>query len=112
MPEHQRGAIGETPAEQRAAARASQSEADYVRELRAQGVLVRPRYAHGGRDIITGYSVALAGDDGRAVKWYGGGWVARDLRLPWLRMGWADTPPERMQTCGAGHVRARRPGSR
>lgn len=114
--EHQRGAIGETPSEQRAAERAgqpmtdkgileirmraalttAQTEAEYVRELRAQGVLVRPRYAHGGRDTITGYSVALPGDDGRAVKWYGGGWVARDLRLPWLRMGWADTPTERM----------------
>lgn len=119
--EHQRGAIGETPAEQRAAARAgqpmtdkgilevrmraaltvAQSEADYVRELRAQGVLVRPRYAHGGRDTITGYSVALPNDEGRATKWYGGGWIARDLRLPWLRMGWADTPTQRMEAVTA-----------
>ncbi len=115
--EHQRGAIGETPSEQRAAARAgqpmtdkgileirmraaltvAQTEAEYVRELRAQGVLVRPRYAHGGRDTITGYSVALPDSEGTAGKWYGGGWIARDLRLPWLRMGWADTPTQRME---------------
>lgn len=114
--EHQRGAIGETPAEQRAAERAGQpmtdkgileirmraaltvarTEAEYVRELRAQGVLVRPRYAHGGRETVTGYSVGLPGDDGRATQWYGGGWIARDLRLPWLRMAWEDSPQARM----------------
>lgn len=119
--EHQRGAIGETPAEQRQAQRAGQpmtdkgileirmraaltvatSEAEYVRELRAQGVLIRPRYAHGGRDTITGYSVALPDDKGRAIKWYGGGWIARDLRLPWLRMGWADTPADHMDAVAA-----------
>ncbi|MGV9184535.1 relaxase/mobilization nuclease domain-containing protein [Arcanobacterium canis] len=115
--EHQRGSIGESPAEQRAAQHAGQpmtdkgmlevrmraaltvatSEAEYVRELRAQGVLVRPRYASGGRDTVTGYSVALKDSDGQAGKWYGGGWVARDLRLPWLRMQWAETPTARME---------------
>ncbi len=73
-----------------------------VRELRAQGVLVRPRYAHGGRDVITGYSVALPDSEGKAMKWYGGGWIARDLRLPWLRMGWADTPTQRMEAVELG----------
>ncbi|WP_406712691.1 relaxase/mobilization nuclease domain-containing protein [Trueperella pyogenes] len=125
--EHQRGAIGESPAEQAAADRAGQpmtdkgilevrmraaltiaaSEADYVRELRAQGVLVRPRYAHGGQDTVTGYSVALPDSEGQPTKWYGGGWIARDLRLPWLRMAWGDTPAERMEAVSEWNGRAK-----
>src|SRR5690625_803892 len=42
----------------RGCATASRSEAEFVRRLRREGLLVRPRYAEGRTDVITGYSVA------------------------------------------------------
>src|SRR5262249_43885994 len=46
--------------EVRSAAVASATEAEFVRRLRESGqVLVRPRYARGGRVQVVGYSVAL-----------------------------------------------------
>ncbi len=42
----------------RASASASENEAEFVRRLRRSGVVVRPRYADGQTDVITGYSVA------------------------------------------------------
>ncbi|MFW1308663.1 hypothetical protein ACEV7Y_23360, partial [Vibrio parahaemolyticus] len=41
----------------RAAAGASENEAEFVRRLRRSGVLVRPRFAEGTTDVITGYSI-------------------------------------------------------
>jgi hypothetical protein len=43
----------------RAAATASESEAEFVRRMRRCGLLVRPRYADGRTDVITGYSVSV-----------------------------------------------------
>jgi len=82
----------------RAAAAASVEEGEFVRRLRQAGLLVRPRFAAGRDDVISGYSVALrpAGDS-RPV-WYGGGRLARDLTLPRLREGW----PDRVESAQAG----------
>src|SRR5438445_13565685 len=43
----------------RAAATQASSEADFVRNLRAAKLVVRPRYAEGGRSSVVGYSVAI-----------------------------------------------------
>ena len=76
----------------RGAATASRSEAEFVRRVRREGVLVRPRYADGRTDVITGYSVAQRPQAGERPIWYGGSHLARDLTLPRLRDGWEDTP--------------------
>lgn len=76
----------------RGCAEASASEAEFVRRLRREGVLVRPRYADGRTDVITGYSVAQRPVAGERPIWYGGGNIGRDLTLPRLREGWPDTP--------------------
>lgn len=76
----------------RAAATASEAEAEFVRRMRASGLLVRPRYADGRTDVVTGYSVAQRPEAGERPIWYGGGNLARDLTLPRLRDGWPDTP--------------------
>lgn len=75
----------------RAASTASESEAEFVRRMRRSALLVRPRYADGRTDVITGYSVADRPQAGERPIWYGGGHLGRDLTLPRLRDGWADT---------------------
>ncbi|NMD58328.1 relaxase/mobilization nuclease domain-containing protein [Tsukamurella columbiensis] len=89
----------------RAAATASSDEKAFVTTLRRSGVLVRPRYAKGGRDQVIGYSVALrpgsidenvtgkatTRDGKSAPLWYGGSKLAKDLSLVQLRNGWAST---------------------
>ena len=75
----------------RAASTASDSEAEFVRRMRRSGLLVRPRYADGRTDVITGYSVAERPQAGERPIWYGGGHLGRDLTLPRLRDGWPDT---------------------
>lgn len=78
----------------RGAAAASVEEAEFVRRLRREGVLVRPRYADGGVSVVVGYSVAQRPTNGERPIWYGGLSLARDLTLPRLRTahGWPDTP--------------------
>lgn len=83
----------------RAAAVAADSEAEWVRALKAEGLVVRPRYSAGGQVEVAGYSVrspALRNTKGGWEKsiWYGGGRLARDLTLQSLRSwaGW-DTSP-------------------
>lgn len=75
----------------RACATAASDEAEFVRRMRRQGVLVRARYAEGTQDVITGYSVAAKPEPGERPIWYGGGHLARDLTLPRLREEWPDT---------------------
>lgn len=76
----------------RAASTASESEAEFVRRMRRSGLLVRPRFADGRGDVVTGYSVAERPQAGERPIWYGGGHLGRDLTLPRLRDGWPDTP--------------------
>lgn len=76
----------------RAAAVASADEAEFVRRMRNEGLIVRPRYARGTTDVIQGYSVAQRPPAGVRPVWYGGGSLAHDLTLPKLRELWPDTP--------------------
>jgi hypothetical protein len=76
----------------RAAAGASQDEGEFVRRVRRDRVLIRPRYAAGRDDVVAGYSVALRPEKGQPVVWHGGGRLARDLTLPELRKSWPDSP--------------------
>lgn len=76
----------------RGCATAAGDEAEFVRRMRRSGLLVRPRYADGRTDVITGYSVAERPQAGERPIWYGGGHLGRDLTLPRLRDGWPDTP--------------------
>ena len=118
--EHERGAIGETPAEAadaarkgqertdrarleiaiRAAAAGARTESEFLTELRGQGVLVRPRYAKGTRDQVDGFSVALNPAGQGRPRWIGAGYVARDLSLRRLRAGWTDLFTERRKALG------------
>ena len=77
----------------RGTALASEDEAEFVRRLRDRGVVARPRFAKGGQDQVVGYSVAVAGRD--EPVWFGGGKLAKDLRLPALRAGWNDVDDQR-----------------
>lgn len=76
----------------RAAATAAQSEDEFVRRMRKSGLIVRPRFADGRNDVVTGYSVASRPQHGERPIWYGGGHLGRDLTLPRLRGEWSDTP--------------------
>ena len=80
----------------RGCAVASRNETEFVRALREHDVLVRPRYAEGGRTAVVGYSVRLPGPDSgpRRSIWFGGGRLARDLTLPSLRAGWQQSDAE------------------
>lgn len=77
----------------RGCATAAGDEAEFVRRMRRAGLLVRPRFAEGTQDVVTGYSVAQRPRAaGEKPVWYGGGRLARDLTLPRLRQDWPDTP--------------------
>ena len=95
----------------RACATASADEAEFVRRMRRQGVLVRARYAEGTQDVITGYSVAAKPEPGERPIWYGGGHLARDLTLPRLRAEWPDTAQGAMSAAAewTAAKRGRRP---
>jgi hypothetical protein len=67
-------------------------EAEFVRRIRQQGLLVRPRFAAGRTDVVTGYSVAQRPVAGERPVWFGGNTLGRDLALPKLREGWSSTP--------------------
>lgn len=75
-----------------AAAAGADTEADYVQALWASGVLARPRFAAGTRDVVTGYAVSLRPATGASEHWMGAGTVRKDLSLPNLRARWQDTP--------------------
>jgi hypothetical protein len=79
----------------REASVASKDEAEFVRRLRAQGVLVRPRFETGGMEAVVGYSIALRTTGGDTPIFYGGGKLARDLTLPTLRQFWEQSPSDR-----------------
>lgn len=72
----------------RAATAGARSEAEFVRRARGHGLIVRPRFATGGRDKVVGYSVAMKPLHGEAPIWYGGNTLGKDLSLPSMRAGW------------------------
>jgi hypothetical protein len=87
----------------RAAAVASTSEAEWVRRVRACGVVVKPRFANGSTDVVAGYRAALKGTD--RLNFYGGGQVGTDLSLPRLRELWP-APSVEQATEAAGEWQA------
>jgi hypothetical protein len=78
----------------RASATAARSESEFVGLLRAEGLVVRPRWGTGGRDTVVGYCVArpTTPGAGEEVVWFGGGKLGRDLTLPALRQAWEPDP--------------------
>ncbi|MFY0407926.1 relaxase/mobilization nuclease domain-containing protein [Solicola sp. PLA-1-18] len=76
----------------RAAAVASADEAEWVRRVRASGVVVKPYYAKGTTDVVTGYKAALKpAEYNDKLVFYGGGRLGKDLSLPRIREGF-ETP--------------------
>jgi relaxase-like protein len=79
----------------RATAAACDNEAEFVRRMRqTPDMRIRPRFAAGRDDVVTGYSVAWAAPGAGAANWYGGGSLGADLSLPKLRAAWPDTPQD------------------
>jgi len=79
----------------RTAAGAAAGEAEFLEQLHAQGVVVRPRFAAGDSTTVVGMSVALpTGDTGNTLDWHGAGTLGKDLSLPALRERWGQTPEQ------------------
>ncbi|MEU4345445.1 hypothetical protein AB0H00_30040 [Nocardia sp. NPDC023852] len=77
----------------RALAVAAGSEAEWIREIQAAGIIIKPYFAKGGMDEVTGYSVELPprrNQSGKLEKQitYSGLRLAKDLTLPSIRT-WA-----------------------
>jgi len=83
------------PRRVRTAAAAATGEAEFLAQLRAQGVVVRPRFATGDATTVVGMSVALpTGTSGVNLDWHGAGKLGKDLSLPALRARWGQTPEQ------------------
>jgi len=79
----------------RTAAHAATGEAEFLAQLHAQGVVVRPRFAAGDSTTVVGMSVALpTGNTGDTLDWHGAGKLGKDLSLPALRERWGQTPQQ------------------
>lgn len=77
----------------RATATVSKTEAEFVRRLRKQGLVLRARTDDAGK--VTGYAVGFPGS-----VMFGGGKLARDLSLPQLRTAWKEDAHGREQAAG------------
>lgn len=90
----------------RAAGAAAETEAEFVRLLRAEGLIVKPaHYDTEDREAVTGFSVGLPADryanrHGRPVM-HGGKKLGEDLSLPRLRERWIDDPGTRLDARAA-----------
>ncbi|MDR2538332.1 MAG: relaxase/mobilization nuclease domain-containing protein [Bifidobacteriaceae bacterium] len=67
---------------------ATSTESEFVNLARDQGLLLRPRYATGGKNNVTGYSVAIKPEIGKKPRFYMGGSVDKELSLTNLRKSW------------------------
>lgn len=84
------GLAGTAPSELahriRAAAAASTSEAEWIRRVRRDGVVLKPYFAKGTTDVVSGYKAALKPETyNDRLVFYGGGRLAKDLSLPRIR---------------------------
>lgn len=91
----------------RAASTVATTEADFVREGRNAGLLMRPRYAKNTTDVVIGYSVAERPRTGERPIWFGGGKLARDLGLGQLRTSWPDTAQDSLNAVAEWNAAAR-----
>lgn len=76
----------------RTAATTATNEAEFIRKVRESGALIRPRFAKGSNTQVIGYSVAMRAAKDELPIWYGGGTLAKDLRISQLRERWVETP--------------------
>ena len=74
----------------RAAAVASTTEAEWVRRVAADGLVIKPRFAKGTTDVAVGYRVALRPEPGEQLRFYSGTAMGADLSLPRLREVWPE----------------------
>jgi len=86
----------------RTAAHAATGEAEFLEQLRAQGIVVRPRFATGDSTTVVGMSVALpTGDTGHSLDWHGAGKLGKNLSLPALREQWGQTEQQQADALSA-----------
>jgi hypothetical protein len=88
----------------RAHAEASVTEAEFVRRCRTGGLLIKPTYAKGSQEEVSGYKVALKPPKGERSIYCGGMKLGRDLGLGTLRENWTDTPHDRAEAAEEWHA--------
>lgn len=93
----------------RAAATASTSEAEWIRRVRRDGIVIKPRWERGSSTVAAGYKVALKPEsyNGKLV-FYGGGRLGKDLTLTRLREGFGEPSAEDSRAASAEWVAASR----
>lgn len=64
------------------------NEADFVRGLRASGLIVHPRFVKGGTDEVVGFAIAERPPKGCKPIWFGGYRLGKDLSINALRDDW------------------------
>jgi len=79
----------------RSSAVKASTEAQFIKDVRRQGVRIRPRFEKGGRSAVSGYSATA--DKGSDAGWKGGKQLGVDLSLTNLRKTWEDTPQNRAE---------------
>lgn len=74
----------------RAAAVSSKSEAEWIRRTRGDGIVLKPYFAKGTTDVVTGYRAALKPERyNDSLVFFGGKRLGQDLSLPRLRECWS-----------------------
>lgn len=82
-------------------ATASASEAEFVRRVRRDGLIIKPRFSSGSMEHATGYSIAMQPPAGMKPLYYAGGKIARDLGLGVLRRTWPEPSTEQRKEAAA-----------
>ncbi len=86
----------------RATAVASTSEAEWIRRVRSDGLVIKPYFAKGTTDVVTGYRVALRPDNYNGkIVFFGGKRLGQDLSLPRLRERWGEPSVEQSDAASA-----------
>jgi hypothetical protein len=85
-------------------AAAAEGEADFVRRVRAGGMLAKPRYAAGREDVVAGWKVAARPRGGERAVYFSGTQLGADLTLPRLRAahGWGTSGDPAVDVAAAG----------
>lgn len=86
----------------RATAVASTSEAEWIRRVRSDGMVVKPYFTKGTTDVVSGYRVALRPENYRGkLVFFGGKRLGQDLSLPRLRERWGEPSVEQADAASA-----------